>query len=196
MRGGSATRPRLAIFARAGRLGAVKQRLAAEVGDEVALRVHLELLQRTLTVLAPGTGAFAPELWVADEGELPACASAIPQRQQPAGDLGARMLAAFEDGVTVLVGSDVPTLTAAHVDEALARLRWADLVFTPAEDGGYCLVGMKEPMPEVFGGIPWGTSEVMESTLARVGRRRVALTEGLWDVDRASDYQRWRGLRS
>ena len=185
-------RPRLAIFARAGRLGAVKRRLAQNIGDAAALRAHLELLESTLTALAPGTGKFEPELWLEGEGEMPACASVMPQRRQPAGDLGARMLAAFEDGVTVLVGSDVPTLTAAHVDGALARLRWADLVFTPAEDGGYCLVGMNAPMPEVFGGIPWGTSEVMERTLARVGGRRVALMEGLWDVDRGRDYRRWR----
>lgn len=191
----STTRPRLALFARAGRLGRVKRRLAADIGDKAALEAHLALLQDTLTALAPDTGGFDPELWLAGEGELPPAAAALPQRQQPAGDLGARMLAAFEDGVMVLVGSDIPTLTAAHVDRALARLLWADLVFTPTEDGGYCLVGMKEPMPELFGGIPWGTSEVMESTLGRVGGRRVALMEGLWDVDGASDYQRWQAAQ-
>ena len=190
------SRSRLAIFARAGRLGAVKRRLAADIGDEAALEVHLALLQDTLTALAPGTGAFDPELWLAGEGDLPAGASALPRRQQPAGDLGARMLAAFEDGVTVLVGSDVPTLTAAHVDDALARLAWADLAFTPTEDGGYCLVGMDAPTPEVFRDIPWGTSSVMECTLTRTGGRRVAVTEALWDVDTVSDYQRWQAGRS
>ena len=189
---GGSTRPRLAIFARAGRRGAVKRRLAAEIGDEAALHAHLELLHGTLTALAPGTGHFDPELWLAGEGDLPAGASSLPQHQQGAGDLGARMLAAFEDGVTVLVGSDVPTLTAAHVDDALARLGWADVVFTPAEDGGYCLVGTGAPWPEMFRGIPWGTSSVLENTLARTGGRRVALTQALWDVDTASDYGRWR----
>ena len=188
----STTRPRLAIFARAGRLGRVKRRLAADIGNKAALEAHLALLQATLTALAPGTGDFDPELWLAGEGELPPAAAALAQHQQPAGDLGARMLAAFEDGVTALVGSDIPTLTAAHVDRALARLRWADLVFTPTEDGGYCLVGMKEPMPELFGGMPWGTSEVMERSLGQVRGRRVALTNALWDVDSASDYRRWR----
>ena len=191
----STTRPRLAIFARAGRLGRVKRRLAADIGDKAALEAHLALLQATLTALAPGTGDFDPELWLAGDGELPHGAGALQQRQQPAGDLGARMLAAFEDGVTVLVGSDIPTLTAAHVDRALARLRGADLVLTPTEDGGYCLVGMKEPMPELFGGIPWGTSEVMESTLGRIGGRRIALTSALWDVDSGSDHRRWQAAQ-
>ncbi|MDE0007633.1 MAG: TIGR04282 family arsenosugar biosynthesis glycosyltransferase [Gammaproteobacteria bacterium] len=184
-------RSRLAIFARAGRRGEVKRRLAADIGDEAALGVHLELLQDTLTALAPGTGAFDPELWLAGEGALPPGAAALPQRQQPAGDLGTRMLAAFEDGVKVLVGSDVPTLTAAHVDDALARLARADLAFIPTEDGGYCLVAMHAPMPEIFRDIPWGTSSVMECTLARTGGRRVALTKALWDVDTVSDYHRW-----
>ena len=170
----------------------MKRRLAAAIGAEAALQAHLELLEGTLTALAAGTGHFDPELWLAGEGELPAAASALPQRQQPAGDLGAKMLAAFEDGATVLVGSDMPTLTAAHVDDALARLAWADVVFTPVEDGGYCLVGMNAPAPRIFRGIPWGTSGVMESTLARTGGQRVALTEALWDVDTASDYRRWR----
>lgn len=189
---GAKSRSRLAIFARAGRLGAVKRRLAADIGDQEALEVHLALLQDTLTALAPGTEAFDSELWLAGEGELPPGASALPRRQQPAGDLGARMLAAFEDGVHVLVGSDVPTLTAAHVDDALARLARADVAFTPTEDGGYCLVGMHAPAPKVFRGIPWGTPCVMECTLARMGGQRVALTKALWDVDTVSDYRRWQ----
>ena len=170
--------------------------MAADIGDEAALEVHLALLQETLRALAPGTGAFDPELWLAGEGELPPAASGLPHRQQPAGDLGARMLAAFEDGVTVLVGSDVPVLTAAHVDDALARLARADVAFTPTEDGGYCLVGMNAPAPEIFRDIPWGTSSVMECTLARTGGRRVALTAALWDVDTVRDYQRWQSGRS
>ena len=186
--------PRLAIFARAARRGAVKRRLAAEVGDDMALDVHLQLLQATLTVLAPGSGGFAPELWLEGEGNLPPSATDLPQRQQPPGDLGAKMLAAFEDGVTALVGSDIPPLTAAHVDAALARLAWADVVLTPAEDGGYCMIGMNAPLPEMFREVPWGTSTVMEETLARTGGRRIALTETLWDVDTAKDHQRWLEL--
>lgn len=189
-------RARLAIFARAGRRGAVKRRLAADIGDQAALDAHLELLQETLTALAPGTGDFDPELWLEGEGELPALASALPQRRQPAGDLGAKMLAAFEDGVTLLVGSDVPTLTAAHVDDALARLARADVTFTPTEDGGYCLVAMNTPAPALFRGIPWGTSKVMECTLARAAGRRIALTAALWDVDSVDDYRRWRSRKT
>ena len=184
--------PRLAIFARAPRLGAVKRRLAAHIGDEAALQTHLALLEATLTALAPGAGHFEPELWLAGEGDLPERASALPQRQQPAGDLGARMLAAFEDGVTALVGSDIPALTAAHVDDALQRLARADVVFTPAEDGGYCLVGMNAPRAEIFRDIPWGTSRVLECTLGRTRGRRIALTDSLWDVDSISDYRRWQ----
>lgn len=188
--------PRLAIFARAARHGAVKRRLAAELGDDVAFEAHLQLLQATLAALAPGKGEFDPELWLEGEGDLPPRASAFPQRRQVAGDLGARMLAAFQDGATVLVGSDIPPLTATHVDDALARLAWADVVFTPVEDGGYCLVGMNAPTPSVFHNIPWGTSRVMEHTLARTPGHRIALTGPLWDVDTATDYQRWQSSRN
>ena len=188
--------PRLAIFARAARRGAVKRRLAAEVGDDIALDVHLQLLQATLTALAPGKGTFAPELWLEGDGNLPASASALPQHRQPPGDLGTKMLAAFEDGVKVLVGSDSPPLTAAHADTALSRLAWADVVLTPAEDGGYCLIGMNAPLPDLFREIPWGTSEVLAETLARTGGHRVALMETLWDVDTTQDHQRWLDLKN
>lgn len=185
--------PRLAIFAKAPVLGAVKTRLAAALGAAGALEAHRRLLLQTLARLPPGSGAFAPELWLA--GPLAAAAPwrrCLPVRQQPGGDLGARMAAAFADGVTALVGSDVPGLAPAYVEAALSRLQDADVAIGPTTDGGYCLIAMREPQPALFADIPWGTDAVLAATRAAAGNLTLALLEPLWDVDDVADWRRWR----
>lgn len=172
--------------------GRVKTRLAQDIGDAAATEVHRRLLEHTLARLAPGSGDFAPEIWVDGDGPLPAAARSMPVLRQAEGDLGARMAAAFAAGVRVLVGSDIPPMSADYVAGALARLADCDLVLGPTEDGGYCLVGMNEPLAGVFRGIPWGSERVLEMTLERAAGSRVELLEPLWDVDTALDYARWR----
>ncbi len=185
--------PRLAIFARAPVRGRVKSRLARVVGDDVALAVYDRLLTGTLARLAPGRGRFEPEIWL--EGTAADTRFAgfrvIPQ---PEGDLGSRMAAAFDAGVTALVGTDIPVLTADYVDRALTALEDVDLVIGPVEDGGYCLIAMNVPHAGLFHGIPWSTPRVLAATLE--GARRLSLSvrllEPLWDVDDSADFERWR----
>ncbi len=184
---------RLAIFARAPRRGRVKTRLARAVGGDAALAAYEELLAQTLARLAPGQGAFAPEIWV--EGDAPAVADwrrTFPVYRQAQGDLGARMAAAFEAGVSAVVGTDIPGLTAAYVDGALRALQTADVVLGPTEDGGYCLIAMRESHREALVGIPWSTAGVLEATLAATAHLRVVLLDELWDVDDAAGLRRWR----
>ena len=189
--------PRLAIFARAPVRGRVKTRLARVIGEDEALAVYDRLLAQTLAELAPGRGRFEPEIWV--EGTVPSARfdgfSVIPQ---PGGDLGSRMAAAFEAGVAAVVGTDIPALTAAYVEGALAALKDVDLVIGPVEDGGYCLIAMNAPHPQVFRGIPWSTSRVLAVTLDTARRLEftVRLLEPLWDVDEAADLERWRTMGS
>ena len=195
--------PRLAIFARVPVHGQVKTRLAASVGADAALRAYEALLASTLRKLLPRCGTFEPEIWV--DGDLDAFAAwqrrnaAISQRErrfplieQCEGDLGQRMAWAFDQGVNVVVGTDIPEMTASYVEEALAALRVADLVLGPTEDGGYCLIGMNSPHVELFEGIPWGTADVLASTLYAASTLRVELLDALWDVDDAENLERWQ----
>ena len=190
---------RVAVFARAPRLGRVKTRLARDVGAKRALAVHRELAALTLRRLASGAARFATEVWVDGDGAEPAEVEEVeewrrsfPIRRQPEGDLGGRMAAAFEDGVTALVGCDVPALDAAYVDAALAASRKADLVLGPVEDGGYCLIAMRAPHREVFADIPWGTSRVLAATRSAAADLTVLELATLWDVDDGADLARWR----
>ena len=200
-------RARLAIFARLPVHGQVKTRLAAGVGADTALLVYEALLESTLRELAPGRGTFEPEIWV--DGDVDEFArwqhrraeSGLRERNFPLigqgdGDLGQRMAWAFDEGVHVLVGTDIPNMAASYVEGAVAALRIADLVLGPTEDGGYCLIGMNSPRPELFEGIPWGTADVLSSTLHAASALRVELLDAMWDVDDARDLARWRAAQA
>lgn len=123
---------------------------------------------------------------------------------QASGDLGARMHAAFVDvfarGVdrVVLIGSDLPTLPPEHLVAAMAALDRAPLVIGPADDGGYYLIGLREPHPELFEGVTWGSEDVLAQTMAitrRVGLS-VEMTSAWHDVDAPEDLQRVVGTRA
>lgn len=187
---------RVAVFVRAPELGKVKTRLARSLGEWAALQAYVELVEGTLGALEEG--AFDCELWFDgppnDHLRRWRSDRVLPAFKQPETDLGGRMLAAVAAGVKVVVGSDVPALDAGYVEEALATLARADAVLGPVEDGGYCLIGMNEPHPELFRSIEWSTDTVVEQTLSRAAAAglNVALLDTLWDVDDYADYVRWR----
>lgn len=189
-------RSRVAVFARAPEPGSVKTRLAETLGEAAALEAYLELVEGTLQALKEG--AFDCELWFdgARNGHVQRWQSdyGLPAFRQPEADLGARMLAALEAGVKVVVGTDIPVLDAAYVEDGLSRLAQADAVLGPVEDGGYCLVGMNVPQPELFRSIAWSTDTVVQQTLHRAAAAGldIALLDTLWDVDDHADYVRWR----
>jgi uncharacterized protein len=117
---------------------------------------------------------------------------ALPQGP---GDLGARMgrvLTGLPPGPVVIVGADIPDLTAGHVAAAFRRLGDHDWVIGPDEDGGYWLIGARR-RPHLrlpFAGVRWGGSHALADTLAGLGRARVAELEVLSDVDRGADLAR------
>ena len=189
---------RVAVFVRAPELGKVKTRLARVLGESAAMQAYVELVEGTLGALEEG--AFDCELWFDgppnDHLQRWRSDHVLPAFKQPETDLGGRMLAAVVAGAKVVVGSDIPALDAAYVEAALARLARADAVLGPVEDGGYCLIGMNEPHPELFRSIEWSTDSVVDQTLRRAATAgiEVALLDTLWDVDDYADYVRWRKM--
>ena len=91
----------------------------------------------------------------------------------------------------MLVGSDIPGLTASLLKSAFQELNEKDLVLGPAKDGGYYLVGMKTPCKELFENIHWSTGEVLEQTLRKADRMGLsyALLPTLSDVDNEDDWR-------
>lgn len=191
--------PIVAVFARAPVVGRVKTRLARAVGDDVALAAHRELLQRTLTLVVCACGADA-EIWL-DGNADDSVDVGLQIYAQPPGDLGQRMLAVVESiqqrgRAAIVVGSDCPILDGDYLQAACTALRDVDVVIGPVEDGGYILIGMRRPIPELLLDMRWSTATVTQETLQRAKRMgvSVALLPRLWDVDSADDLRRWRAL--
>jgi rSAM/selenodomain-associated transferase 1 len=193
------TRRRLVVFVRAPRLGAGKRRLAREIGDVAAVRFERLMIALLLRRLG------ADRRWRLRIAITPDHAHLHVRRlhrrpvetvAQGRGDLGVRMqrsLRACARGPVVLVGSDIPALGAAEVAAAFRLLGGHDLVFGRAEDGGFWLVGARNPQrfPKLFKGVRWSTPYALADTLAGLPRlASVGFAALLCDVDDAESYRR------
>lgn len=190
------------VFARAPVAGSVKTRLIPLLGPHGAAALYRSMIGRALTV-ARESGADPVELWctpATDDEFFATCRDRfrVTLHRQCEGDLGARMLNAFENALTrsrhvLLTGSDCPSLQAADLRAAACALRdGSDAVFGPAEDGGYVLAGLSQAMPALFDAMTWGTATVMEETRRRLRNLAWRWHElpVRWDVDRPQDYER------
>lgn len=191
----------IAIFAKAPVAGQVKTRLEPLLGQARTVALHRQLIDATLDCARQA--ALGPlTLWIAGDPALPELVEAAARhgaalRAQRGADLGLRMAAAFDDTLAahpddgcLLIGTDCPALTPAHLREAAAALAANDLVLIPAIDGGYVLIGLNAPQPALFRGITWGSSLVLKATLARADALglRCAQLAPLPDLDTPSDY--------
>lgn len=187
------------VFARAPRLGAVKRRLAHDIGDRAALRFHVA----TLTHLLRGLLAerrFRTVLAVTPDYARFRLPIRVPRLAQRGGDLGVRMHRAFwrhPRTRVAIIGCDIPD---AGPDDALAAFRAlgaAQAAFGPAADGGYWLVAMARRRPRrPFARVRWSTEHALADTLANFSGRRVALLRTLRDVDTAADLRHMAGINA
>ena len=153
--------------------GAVKSRLAKSLGAQAALRSYRQLVEFLLHGLGHSCpihihhtpdNAIEMKNWLGD---------AYTYFSQVGGDLGERLIHAMEleftGGVTKLIflGGDCPYVDRARLDDAFRALEECDVVLGPATDGGYYLIGLKQRLPWLFRGIPWGREGVLSSTLAK-----------------------------
>ncbi len=195
----------VAVFAKAPVAGTVKTRLIPALGARGAARLQRALTRRALrTAVDARLGPVT--LWCAPDARhrffrALQRAAGVDCRAQPDGDLGQRMHAAFRwhcaRGPVLLIGTDCPALTVADLHAAARALRGGvDAVFLPAEDGGYVLIGLQQPRPSLFEGVPWGTAGVMEQTRARLRAAGITWREPatLWDVDVPADLPRLNAL--
>lgn len=200
---------RVMVFARAPTPGEAKTRLIPALGAEGAAALHRRLVMHCLG--AARDSRLGPvELWCAPDASDPffrECERRLGAslHAQGEGDLGARMLRAFESVLAhaaraILVGSDVPALSARYFRDADRALRRGDdAVIGPAEDGGYALIGLSRCDPELFRDIPWGGPGVLAQTRRRLAALSWRSSElpVLWDVDRPEDLGRLpQGLRA
>jgi len=198
--------PHLVIFARTPRRGAVKRRLAADIGDGPALGFYRRTLRdvtrrlggdprwRTWLAVTPDVDAARPGLWPAVPG-----VRLIAQGQ---GDLGARMarpMRTLPPGPVIIIGTDIPDISVEHIASGFAALGNHAFAFGPATDGGYWLVGARRrpAVPRgMFRDVRWSTEHALADTLAGLPKKaRVAMLGELDDVDDGAAWAAWRGRR-
>lgn len=164
----------LIIFAKNPVLGRCKTRLAKGIGPENALAVYRILLQHT----AQTTSSLKvdKEVFYTDfiDHEDSWDSTIFKKGLQRPGDLGQKMQAAFEAGFKkgyqkiVLIGTDLISLEASDIEKAFKALDNNRVVFGPAQDGGYYLIGLSQMKPELFKNIPWSTPEVLTKSLEKI----------------------------
>lgn len=192
----------VAVLAKAPIPGLAKTRLIPAIGPRGAARLQRHLTRQAIrTALDAGLGAVT--LWCTPHARHPFFralrrTTGIDCLVQPTGDLGMRMHTAFRlhcaQGPLLLIGTDCPALSGAHLRRAAqALLDGDDAVFLPAEDGGYVLAGLRQPQVDLFMNIAWSTEAVMRQTReqARVAGLRLRELDTLWDLDRPEDLRRW-----
>ncbi len=188
-------RGHLVVMARAPRLGAVKRRLARDLGDLAAWRFYRMTAGRLLRDLSADPRwrtwlALTPDRAArGGRGLWPARCTCVSQGP---GDLGARMgrlLRTLPPGPVVIVGSDIPDLRPTHVARAFRLLGDHDWVFGPAGDGGYWLLGARRRRPprETFAHVRWSSAHALADTLANLKGARIATLEALIDIDTGDD---------
>ncbi len=199
----------LLIFTRYPEPGATKTRLIPLLGPEGAAKLQRQMTEHLLSNISrlvrtrplvveirfAGGDARLMRNWLGADFLYAA---------QGDGRLDQRMTialtAAFDAGAkaAVLIGTDIPGITAEIIRRAFDALRRNDAVFGPAADGGYYLVGLREgvlkrALPTLFAGLPWGTNRVLALSLERAAELAlsVALLDALEDVDRPEDLVVW-----
>jgi rSAM/selenodomain-associated transferase 2/rSAM/selenodomain-associated transferase 1 len=203
------------LLTRYPRAGQTKTRMIEHLGAKGAAELQREMTEHVVAQLQPALGPnrhlevrFAGgsvrkmQRWLGPQ----VVHRYLPQGE---GDLGERLnravIATFQAGAraVVVIGADCPGLAASHIDQTFARLTQTQaqtqtpIVFGPAADGGYYLVGLRRPLPPLFCGVNWGTRSVLAESVhiaKRAGANPVFLEE-LSDVDEPADLPAWERAR-
>ncbi len=187
--------PTVALFAKYPVPGLAKTRLIPALGAEGAAMVHRRLVERTLRVIRESGLPFTVWTTGAPHSDFAAwLGSDVPLMAQSEGDLGERLACALTPAI--LLGADIPDLSADHLRDAAALLRNAPAVIGPALDGGYYLLALRDPAPFLFTDMEWGTHTVLRETQRRLDAHNVPyrLLGELADCDRPEDLAKWPEL--
>lgn len=188
--------PLIMVFVRNPELGRVKTRLAKSIGDQAALETYKILSKHTSKIISEIDSDqlifYSDKIQDNDIWTATNCKKQI----QTKGDLGQKMLAAFQYGFSLgyqkilIIGSDLYSLRPKHIESAFEKLENYDVVIGPALDGGYYLLGLNFIISKIFKQKQWSTSSVLKETLSDLKEFNVNLLEPLNDIDTYEDLKK------
>jgi len=195
------------VFAKAPVEGEVNTRLIPDIGVRAATKLQHDLLHHRLSMLAKAELCDVTLMCSPDTKHecFISCVEKYPIAlvTQRGVDLGERISSAITHALIrykccIVIGTDAPALDEKAISQAIDKLHEGnEVVFAPAEDGGYVLVGMQRCHDYLFQNISWGTADVMQQSRDALEQRDVAYIElaTCWDVDRLEDYQRYLAMK-
>ncbi len=186
----------LTILAKAPQLGQVKTRLATTLGPAAALAIYGQLLAATARAARGWGGTVrllaSGDAWAGTGLEL------LPRQPQPAGGLGTRIAAALAWGLedharAMVIGTDCPGLTAAHLAALAAAASAVPVAFGPACDGGFwgMAIADRRALVALNDELPWSTPAILAALRARLQDAGLgcALADVLPDCDEEPDWR-------
>jgi rSAM/selenodomain-associated transferase 1 len=187
----------LIIFLRLPEKGKVKTRLAATVGEEMALHIYKHLVSCVME-LASSSGK---KVYLFFKDALPPESDRdkrFSYHIQSEGNLGMKMANALSyvlnhHDKAVVIGSDCPELSLSMLEKSYSLLEDNTIVIGPAQDGGYYLLGCKKAYPSLFEDISWSTSSVLRQTIEKIKEENLSylLLDTLSDIDSEEDWKRY-----
>ncbi len=177
--------------------GAVKSRLAADLGTVAATSAYRTMMYHSIRKLSCDT-RWTFVLSITPDNALydPVWPDKIPTIPQGNGGLGTKMhriMTVMPPGKVVIIGSDVAGIKPDHLAAAFKKLGSADAVFAPADDGGYSLVGLKR-VPRIvnaFENVRWSSPNTLNDTLRNLDHLKIAYIEELPDIDTGNEWEGW-----
>ena len=185
----------LILMAKTPKQGLVKTRLAHGIGWGKATHFYRHTTTRLITQLSQDPRwltciAITPD---ANKKNWPWPLHVRTEPQGP-GDLGARMTRLFKrhaPNPTLIIGTDIPEISATAIQEAFKALNKTGFVLGPSGDGGYWCVGQNNsPTPlNIFHNVRWSTEHTLKDTTANIPPTKLThLTYDLQDIDTKQDF--------
>jgi uncharacterized protein len=194
----------LVVFTRFPEIGKTKTRLIPFLGAEGAANLQHQMTEHTITQVNQFKASTNVSVEVCFAGgDVPSMETWLGNdfiyQPQGDGDLGERMMRsltrafAYNATKVVIIGTDCPDIDINILNLAFNHLDRSDVVLGPAVDGGYYLIGLKYPHPQLFMNINWGTSDVFQQTIDTICQLNLLVTQLIYlaDIDRPEDLAIW-----
>lgn len=190
------------IFAKYPQPGLVKTRMVPPLTDDQAAKLHRLCLQSVCERVSANNNT-KPILVFTPDHQLESFQNIVSDHvddywPQGGGDLGERLIRAINHAFSqhadhvILLGADSPTFPIEILTQTIEKLTHHDAVIGPCDDGGYYLLAMTRPQPELFRDIDWGSDKVADQTKERAAYAAIDLFElaSWYDIDRYDDLVR------